>query len=89
MVKTAAVVPEEQHFILSSLPPGPAQKRLALAVVIVLFVIFFVSAGPFSSIHLARIEAFVPAFAAAMSVTDAITAVRLAAANRGREEIRP
>jgi signal transduction histidine kinase len=77
MVKTAAVVPEEQHFILSSLPPGPAQKRLALAVVIVLFVIFFISAGPFSSIQLARIEAFVPAYAAAMSVTDAITAVLL------------
>ena len=30
MVNTAAVDPEEQHFILSSLSPGRAQKRLAL-----------------------------------------------------------
>jgi hypothetical protein len=77
MMKTAAVVPEEQHFILSSLPPGPAQKRLALAVVVGLFVVFFISAGPLSSIQLARIDGFVPAYAAAMFVTDSITAVLL------------
>jgi hypothetical protein len=36
MLKTASVVPEEQDFILSSLSPSQAQKRLALAVVLVL-----------------------------------------------------
>ena len=29
-----AAIPEEQRLILSSLSPGPAQKRLALAVVL-------------------------------------------------------
>jgi hypothetical protein len=38
MVNTATVVPEEQHFILSSLPPTRAQTRLALAVVLALLV---------------------------------------------------
>jgi hypothetical protein len=38
MVKTATVIPEEQHFLLSSLSPGRAQRRLALAVVLALLV---------------------------------------------------
>ena len=48
MLKTAAVVPEEQHFILSNLSPGRAQRRLALTVVLVLLVAFFIMAGPLS-----------------------------------------
>ncbi|HEV7814808.1 MAG TPA: MASE4 domain-containing protein [Janthinobacterium sp.] len=77
MVKTAAVVPEEQHFILSSLSPGRAQKRLALAVVLALLVAFFITAGPLSTIHLGRIDAFVPTYATALFVIDLITAVLL------------
>jgi hypothetical protein len=46
MVKTAAVVPEEQHFILSSLAPSRAQRRLALAVVLALLVVLFLTEGP-------------------------------------------
>ena len=78
MVKTAAVVPEEQHLILSSLPPSRAQRRLALAVVLALLVAFFITeVGPLSTIQLGRIDAFVPAYAAAMFVIDSITAVLL------------
>ena len=77
MVKTATVVPEEQHFILSSLSPGRAQRRLALAVVLALLVAFFITAGPLSTIQLGRIDAFVPAYATAMFVIDSITAVLL------------
>src|SRR5438128_2554434 len=77
MVKTAAVVPEEQHFILSSLSPGRAQKRLALAVVVALLVAYFITEGALSTIQLGRIEAFVPAYATAMFVIDSITAVLL------------
>jgi signal transduction histidine kinase len=77
MVKTAAVVPEEQHFLLSSLSPGPVQRRLALGVVLALLVAFFVTAGPLSIIQLARIDAFVPAYATATLVIDLITAVLL------------
>ena len=60
MLKTAAVVPEEQHFILSSLSPGRAQRRLALAVVLALLVAFFITAGPLSTIQLGRIDALRP-----------------------------
>src|SRR3979411_964855 len=78
MVKTAAAVPEEQHFILSSLSPNRAQRRLALAVVLALLVAFFITeVGPLSTIQLGRIDAFVPAYATAMFVIDSITAVLL------------
>src|SRR6202171_2055027 len=76
MVNTT-VVPEEQHFILSSLSPGRAQKRLALAVVLALLAAFVIMAWPLSTIQLARIDAFVPAYAPAMFVNDSITAVLL------------
>jgi signal transduction histidine kinase len=76
MVNTATVVPEE-HFILSSLSPGRAQRRLALAVVLALLVAFFITEGPLSTIQLGRIDAFVPAYATAMFVNDSISAVLL------------
>src|ERR1700736_3912999 len=77
MVKTAAVVPEGQHFILSSLSPSPAQRRLALAVLLALVAAFLTTEGLLSTIQLGRIEAFVPAYATAMFVSDLITAVLL------------
>src|SRR6267142_6682407 len=77
MIKTAPPAPEEQDFVISSLSPSQAQKRLALGVVLVLFVAFFITAELLSSIQLARIDAFVPLYAAAMFVTDSITAVLL------------
>ena len=77
MVKTTAVVPEEQHFTLVSLSPRQAQRRLAVAVVVALVGAFFMAAGPLSTIQLGRIDAFVPAYATAMFVTDSITAVLL------------
>jgi hypothetical protein len=67
MMNTAPVVPEEQHFILSSLSPGRAQRRLALAVVLVLLGALTVGIGPVSYIQLARIDAVVPAYATASS----------------------
>jgi len=77
MIKTAPPAPEEQDFVISSLSPGKAQKRLALGVVLVLFVAFFITAGFLLSIQLPRIDAFVPLYAAAMFVNDSITAVLL------------
>jgi signal transduction histidine kinase len=77
MMRTAAAAPEEHDFILSSLSPSLAQKRLALGVVLVLLVAFFTTAGPLSTVQLARIDAFVPAYASAMLVNDSITAVLL------------
>jgi hypothetical protein len=77
MVNTSGVVPEEQHFILSSLSPSRAQRRLALAIVLALLIAFFITAGPLSTTQLARIDAFVAAYATAMFVVDSITAVLL------------
>src|SRR5260370_22943945 len=75
MVKAAA--PEEQHFFLSSLSPGPTQRRLALAVGLVSLTTLVLFAGPLSSTEARRIDAFVPAYAMAMFVIDSITAVLL------------
>ncbi len=77
MVKTTVVVPEQQPFILSSLSPSPAQRRLALAVLLALLAAFLITEGLLSTIQLGRIDAFVPAYATAMFVSDLITAVLL------------
>ena len=78
MVNRAVADPEEQNFILSSLSPTRAQKRLAIAVVLALLLAFFITeVGPLSTIQLGRIDAFVPAYATAMFVNDTITAVLL------------
>src|ERR1700686_2073320 len=77
MVQTAPVGPEEHHFILSHLSPDRVQRRLALAIVLALLVAFAITAGELSTIRLARVFAFVPAYATAMTVVDSITAVLL------------
>jgi hypothetical protein len=77
MVKTRSVAPEGQDFTIASLTPSPAQRRLALAVVLALMAAFGVTAGPLSTVPLPRIDAFVPMYVAAMFVCDSITAVLL------------
>ena len=78
MLQTAAIVSEEQEIILSTLSPGPAQKRLALAVVLGILVVFgLITAGPLSSLGTTPIAAFVPSYATAMFVCDSITAILL------------
>src|SRR6266576_1480828 len=77
MVKTRSAAPEGQDFIISSLPPSPAQRLLAVGVVLALMAAFVVAAGPLSTVPLARIDAFVPMYVAAMFVSDGITAVLL------------
>src|SRR6266849_5572693 len=68
MVKPVPVIPGEQHFILSSVSPSRAQKRLALGLVLALLVAWLITDGALSTIQLGRIDAFVPAYAAAMFV---------------------
>jgi len=72
------VIPDEQHFFPSALSPGPAQKRVALVVVFSLLAVFvMISAGLLAGIQTKRIDAFVPAYLAAMFVCDSITAILL------------
>jgi len=75
MVKSAPVVREP--FVLSNLPPSRAQKRLALAIVLVMFVTFFLAAGPFSRIQLPQVVAFVPAYTMAVILCELVTAILL------------
>jgi len=75
--KTAPAASDEQAFMLSSLAPSRAQKLLALAVVLVLLVAFFVTTAFFSGIEVPRIVPFVPIYAATMFVNDSITALLL------------
>jgi signal transduction histidine kinase len=73
----AAAVPNEQDFILSSLAPSPGQKRLALAVVLLLVFAFLAIVGPLATVQLPRVNAFIPIYSTAMLVTDSITALLL------------
>jgi signal transduction histidine kinase len=78
MRKTAVVTSEEQHFTLASSPPGPAQKRFALVVMLALLAVFIlITAGPLSSIRTARIDAFVPIYLTGIFINDSITAILL------------
>src|SRR5215470_9375597 len=77
MDQMAPTVRAEQRFILSALAPSPAQRRLALAVVIALIVAFLITLGPLSTFHPGRIDAFIPTYGTALFMTDLITAVLL------------
>jgi signal transduction histidine kinase len=78
MMDIAASSEEEQRqLILTSLPPSPVQKRMALILVGVLFVCFFIIAVPLSNVQLLRIDSFIPAYGAATFMTDSITAFLL------------
>jgi signal transduction histidine kinase len=77
MMKPAIIVPEDEPLTLANLPPSRPQKRLALAVVLALVVVFFITAGPLSTFQPGRIDAFVPAYGTAICVNDLITAVLL------------
>jgi len=77
IVKPRSAAPEGQDFIISSLPPSLAQRRLALGVVLALMAALVVAAGPLSTVPLPRIDAFVPMYVAAMFVCDSITAFLL------------
>jgi len=77
MMKTRSAASEGQDFTISSLPPSPAQRRLALSVVLALMAASVVAVGPLSTVPLPRIDAFVPMYAAALFVSDWITAILL------------
>jgi hypothetical protein len=77
MRNAVAVVPEERSIFSSSLSPSPAQKRLALVVVLVIFAVTLIVTGPLSGINLPPVPAFVSAYTIAMFVNDSLTATLL------------
>ena len=62
--------------LLSTLPAGPRQRRLALTMV-VLSALVFVAAVPWAKLPLAHVPAFIGTYQAALVVCDLITAVLL------------
>src|SRR6516165_3165415 len=77
IMKPAVIVPGDRPLTLATLPPGRAQRRLALGVVLASLVAFCIMAGPLSTFQLRRIDAFVPAYGTAIFVNDLLTAVLL------------
>src|SRR5580658_5887056 len=77
MQRTTAIAVEDDFFVLSSLPPRQAQKRLALAVVLAMLITFLVVQGPPSRIQLGHFPAFVPAYTMAIVLSNTITTVLL------------
>lgn len=77
MPKDTATASDDRHFILSSSPPSRGQERLALTLVAAIALVVLAIAGPLSSIEPPKVDAFVPAYATAMFVTDLITAILL------------
>jgi signal transduction histidine kinase len=67
---------DERGVFLSTLPPGPGDRRLALAVVVISTIIFL-AAAPFATVLLAPVPAFLPIYQSALVVNDLITAVLL------------
>jgi signal transduction histidine kinase len=66
-------VANEFEFSIATVPPTARQRRLAAALIIVLFIVFSVTA-PFAATQLARIDSFVPAVEAINILTDLVTA---------------
>jgi len=62
--------------LLSTLPAGPQERKLALIVVLVSTAIF-IAAAPFATTPLAPVPAFLPVYESALVLNDAITAVLL------------
>ena len=78
MQNEVAVGPEQQHFTLASSPPGRAQKRFALVVVLGFLAVFvLILTGTLSRIQTSRIDAFIPIYLTGMFVNDSITAILL------------
>ncbi len=61
---------------LSLLPAAPADRRLAIAVVLA-SVLLFAALAPFARVPLARVEPFIPIYESALVIVDLITAVLL------------
>src|SRR5829696_2377723 len=68
---------EDQHFVLSSLPPTPGQKRLALGIVLALIAALYLVVGPLGGMQWGAIHSFVAVYTTGMFVTDSITAILL------------
>src|SRR5882724_5150976 len=73
---TGRQITDQHRIFLSTLPAGPGERRLALAVVLVSIVVFLIAA-PFAKVPLAQVSAFIPIYESALVINDLMTAVLL------------
>src|SRR5258708_9898109 len=66
----------DRRAFLSEMPAGPGERRL-VAAALAISVLLFCGLVPFAQIKLAPLPAFIPAYEAALALTDLITAVLL------------
>ena len=69
-------VADEFEWSVATTPPTSRQRRLALAMAGVLFIVF-VAVAPFANMQLARIDSFLPVVQGMIAVADFVTAVLL------------
>jgi signal transduction histidine kinase len=74
--KLTAASLDEFPLIIAATPASQQERRIALAIILLLALVFIVIA-PFASIQLPRVDAFVPALQTVLCVTDLITAALL------------
>lgn len=72
---TPASRPTEPQ-VLANIPPTPGQRRMARAFLLALLLLF-VGTWPFAAVRLPEVDAFVPTLAAALFVSDCVTAALL------------
>ena len=68
--------PPQHQVVISSAPPNRRERVIAIVVVAISF-LTLVAMTPFARVHLARVDAFIPTYQAALLVNDLITAVLL------------
>jgi signal transduction histidine kinase len=74
--KLTAASLDEFPLIIAATPATKQERRVALAIILILTLVFIVIA-PFASVQLPRVDAFVPALQTVLCVTDLITAALL------------
>jgi signal transduction histidine kinase len=67
---------DEDQILLATLPPSQEQRRLALAIVVVLIAAFLITI-PFASTQLPRVDAFIPVLTTAFLINDLVTSALL------------
>ena len=74
--KLTAASLDEFPLIIAATPATKQERRVALAIILILTLVFTVIA-PFASVQLPRVDAFVPALQTVLCITDLITAALL------------
>jgi signal transduction histidine kinase len=67
---------QEFPVVIANMPATAAERRVAFALIIVLFVIFMMVA-PFASVSLPRVDAFIPVLQSVLCIAELITAILL------------